>query len=58
VRAARNHRTLRARGITVRKTVEVVIGTFCIERGVPLLHNDADFRPMEQHLGLAAVHTS
>jgi predicted nucleic acid-binding protein len=56
VRAARNYRTLRSRGITVRKSIDMIIGTFCLERGVPLLHNDADFQPMEQHLGLAVIH--
>jgi len=52
VRAARNYRTLRALGFAVRKTVDVVIGTFCIERGHALLHDDRDFAPMEAHLGL------
>ena len=52
VRAARNFRALRARGITVRKTIDVIIGTFCIERGHQLLHDDRDFLPMAAHLGL------
>nr|WP_294525008.1 hypothetical protein [uncultured Rhodopila sp.] len=56
VRAARDCRTLRSRGIAIRKTIDVVIGTFRLERGVPLLHNDADFHPMEQHPGLAVAH--
>ena len=50
--AARNYRLLRGLGITVRKTVDIVIGTFCIEGGHQLLHLDRDFRPMVQHLGL------
>jgi predicted nucleic acid-binding protein len=50
--AARNYRDLRARGITVRKTVDLIIGTFCIVHGHRLLHDDRDFDPMYQHLGL------
>ena len=52
VRAARNYRSLRGRGVTVRKTVDMIIGTFCIEGGHRLLHDDRDFDPMAQHLGL------
>ena len=52
VRAAANHRALRGRGITVRKTIDMIIGTFCIERGHLLLHDDRDFEPMRLHLGL------
>lgn len=52
VRAAGNYRHLRARGITIRKTVDMIIATFCIEGGHCLLHNDRDFDPMVQHLGL------
>ena len=50
--AARNFRHLRRRGITVRKTIDLLIGTWCIENCVPLLHNDRDFVPMARHLGL------
>lgn len=50
--AARNYRRLRDRGVTVRKTADIVIGTFCIEHGHALLHEDRDFEPMEKHLGL------
>lgn len=53
--AARNYRALRARGITVRKTADIIIGTFCIERGHVLLHDDRDFEPMQRHLGLKAL---
>jgi predicted nucleic acid-binding protein len=56
VRAARHYRTLRARGITIRKTIDMVIGTYCLEHGLPLLHDDRDFDPMERHLGLVVVH--
>ena len=52
VAAARNFRSLRRRGITVRKTIDLLIGTWCIEHRLPLLHNDSDFRPMVAHLGL------
>jgi len=49
---ARNYRRLRDRGVTVRKTIDVVIGTFCIVNGHRLLHADRDFDPMVAHLGL------
>ena len=52
VEAARNFRSLRKRGITIRKTIDLLIGTWCIENRRPLLHNDSDFRPMARHLGL------
>jgi predicted nucleic acid-binding protein len=52
VRAATNYRSLRRLGFTVRRTVDVIIGTYCIENDVPLLHADRDFEPMERHLGL------
>jgi predicted nucleic acid-binding protein len=51
-RAARNYRKLRELGITIRKTADIIIGTFCIERRHSLLHDDRDFAPMEEHLGL------
>jgi predicted nucleic acid-binding protein len=51
-RAARNYRKLRDLGITVRKTADLIIGTFCIEHNHALLHDDRDFEPMEKHLGL------
>ncbi|MEH2557632.1 putative nucleic acid-binding protein [Bradyrhizobium algeriense] len=53
--AARNFRSLRRRGITVRKTIDLLIGTWCIENRGPLLHNDSDFRPMARYLGLIEV---
>jgi predicted nucleic acid-binding protein len=51
-RAARNYRKLRELGITIRKTADIIIGTFCIEHRHSLLHDDRDFAPMEEHLGL------
>ena len=55
IRAARNFRRLREVGVTIRKTADLIIGTFCIEYGHRLLHADRDFEPMQRHLGLIAV---
>lgn len=55
IAAARNFRALRRKGITVRTTIDLLIGTWCIENRTALLHNDADFRPMATHLGLVEV---
>ena len=55
LKAAFNYRLLRHQGITIRKTVDLLFGTFCIENGHQLLHNDRDFLPMVKHLGLAEV---
>jgi predicted nucleic acid-binding protein len=52
IQAARNFRSLRRRGITIRKTIDLLIGTWCIENRRPLLHNDSDFHAMTRHLGL------
>jgi predicted nucleic acid-binding protein len=52
VQAARNYRALRARGITVRKTIDTLIATRCIMDGVALLHSDRDFDPFVECLGL------
>jgi predicted nucleic acid-binding protein len=56
VAAAGNYRTLRSKGITVRKMVDCLIATVCIERGHSLLHHDRDFDGFEEHLGLRVVH--
>lgn len=53
--AAGNYRALRRRGITVRKTIDLLIGTFCIEHGHELLHADRDFAPLAAHLGLRVL---
>ena len=53
---ARNYRTLRAQGITIRKTIDCIIATYCIRHGHSLLHNDRDFDPFESCLGLRVVH--
>ncbi len=52
IQAAQNLRKLRKKGITVRKTIDVIIATFCIENGYALIHNDHDFDPMEEILGM------
>lgn len=52
VAAADNYRRLRTLGITISKTTDLIIGSFCIENGHRLLHNDRDFDPMVKHLGL------
>ncbi len=52
IKAAENYRLLRSRGITIRKTPDLIIGTYCIEHGHSLLHDDRDFQPMHEHLGL------
>jgi predicted nucleic acid-binding protein len=55
VQAARNFRVLRTLGVTVRKTTDTIIATRCIEGGHELLHNDRDFDPFAEHLGLRVV---
>ena len=55
VEAARNSRKLRAKGVTVRGTIDVAIATRCLLDGVRLLHNDRDFDAFELHLGLRTV---
>lgn len=52
VKSAENFRYLRTKGITIRKTADVIIATFCIEQRLPLLFADKDFRPFVDHLGL------
>jgi len=55
IQAAKNFRVLRKLGVTVRKTVDVIIATRCIESGYELLHNDRDFDPFAKHLALRVV---
>lgn len=52
---AENYRFLRKKGITVRATNDVIIATFCIQQGIPLLFIDKDFEPFVKHLRLKAV---
>lgn len=55
IQAARNFRALRRLGVTVRKTIDTIIATRCIEDTLELLHNDRDFDPFAEHLGLRVV---
>jgi predicted nucleic acid-binding protein len=52
VQSAQNYRHLRKAGVTVRKTIDLVIATFCILEGLILLHDDRDFDPMVSHFSL------
>lgn len=52
LQSARNFRLLRKKGVTVRKTIDVLIATFCIANNLPLLHRDKDFEPFHDHLKL------
>jgi predicted nucleic acid-binding protein len=56
LQSARNYRLLRRKGITVRKTIDSLIATCCIENEHDLLHNDSDFDGYEKYLGLGVVH--
>jgi predicted nucleic acid-binding protein len=58
VAAAQNYRTLRQNGHTVRKTIDCLIATFCLQAKHELLHRDHDFDPFENVLGLQVVHAS
>ena len=55
IESARAYRLLRRRGATVRKTIDMLIGTYCLMHGHALLHRDRDFEPMERYLGLKAA---
>ncbi len=55
IQAARHFRVLRKSGVTVRKTIDLVIATRCIESGYDLLHSDRDFDAFVRHLGLRSV---
>jgi predicted nucleic acid-binding protein len=55
VQSARNYRFLRQKGITVRKTIDSLIATYCIENDHQLLHNDSDFDGYEEYLGLRVI---
>ena len=56
VQSAHNYRLLRKKSITVRKTIDSLIATYCIENDHELLHNDSDFDGYEEHLGLHVIH--
>lgn len=55
IKCAENYRALRKKGITIRKTADVIIATFCIEQRIPLLYLDRDFIPFVDHLGLESA---
>jgi predicted nucleic acid-binding protein len=55
VKSALNYRFLRRHGVTIRKTIDIIIGTYCIYYGVYLLHDDKDFDPLNKYLGLKTV---
>ena len=55
LKSADNFRKLRKQGITIRKTIDTLIATYCIESSLPLLHSDKDFLPFQQFLGLITV---
>ncbi|SRR6056297_344192 len=52
IQSARNFRKLRSKGFTIRKTIDCIIATYCIEHKLPLLQADRDFEPFHEHLGL------
>jgi predicted nucleic acid-binding protein len=56
VESARNYRRLRRRAITVRKIIDCLIATYCIQTGHELLHSDQDYDPFEKHIGLRVAH--
>lgn len=58
IRSARNYRQLRKAGITIRKTIDCFIATYCIESRIEMLHSDRDFDPFEQQLGLQVRHAT
>ena len=58
IKSAENYRKLRKKGVTVRKTIDIIIGTFCINENIPLLYDDKDFDPMVKHLSLKTISQS
>jgi len=56
LQSARNYRLLRRKGVTVRKTIDSLIATYCLANEHQLLHTDSDFDGYEKHLGLQVVH--
>jgi len=58
VRAAELYRSLRRKGVTIRKPVDCMIAAVCLEHDAELLHNDRDFDPMAMHCGLKVLTTA
>jgi len=56
IKSAENYRKLRQQGITIRKTIDVMIASYCMDHALPLLYSDRDFDPIAQHLGLQSYH--
>ena len=57
IKASENYRLIRAKGITIRKTIDTLIATRCIVDGLTLLHSDQDFLPFVKHLGLKVAYS-
>jgi predicted nucleic acid-binding protein len=57
LKASENYRVLRGKGITIRKTIDTLIATRCIDDGLTLLHSDRDFAPFASHLGLREAYS-
>jgi len=55
IKCADNYRVLRKKGITIRKTTDLIIATFCIDNQFPLLFSDRDFMPFVKHLNLVSA---
>ena len=55
IQSAANYRRLRRRGVTVRKTMDMLIGTYCLMHDHEILHNDRDFDVLAKHLGLKVI---
>jgi predicted nucleic acid-binding protein len=58
IQSAQNYRYLRARGLTIRKTIDIIIGTFCIYHGIYLLHEDRDFDPLSNYFDLKTLEST
>lgn len=55
LKSAQNYRFLRKKGITIRKTIDTYIATYCISKNIPILHSDKDFEPFVEHFGLKSI---
>jgi predicted nucleic acid-binding protein len=55
LKSAENYRFLRKQGITIRKTIDCYLATYCISQNISLLHSDRDFEPFVEHLGLRSI---
>ncbi|NVL92915.1 MAG: PIN domain-containing protein, partial [Desulfobacterales bacterium] len=55
LRSAEIYRTLRKKGITIRKSIDCMIASVALENDIPILHNDKDFSPIEKHFGLKTL---